>query len=401
MALDFAGLKQAVRDLSPTQINATTAGKAVNAAYQSLLRSRPNGGVWFGLKTSTLMTMLPDRTGGTVSLVQGDALVVGVGTAFNPTVDPSRYLKIGALVPLRIDSVQSATQLTLAQPWGEASLPSSTYNIMSPRYVLPTDADRVIRLVGPQWPLRRMTFDNIDIVDPGRNVRGEPLIYQERQLISANSVALAQASTLSGTVSVQEGASTVTVIFPASPGTSGYQVSGAPSWNTAWDVRSGGKTSVSFILDFGIPAPAAASFDWIVVVPSAAAGVGVVATVTEIEVWPIPSAYSTLSLEYRTRVPDLVADSDVPVLAPEVVRWAACADVCGKMYTRSGNEQWNTQAAQYGQLSREMLGPVVKEDRKMRGALRGVLDSDDASPLGDADWMGGWRMYGALFGGTK
>lgn len=395
MANDFAGLKQAVRDLSPTQIGNTAAGKAVNSAYQALLRGRPGGGVWFGLKTSTLLTMLPDRTGGTITLTQGSPVIAGVGTAFDAS-DALRFLKIGPRVPLRIESVESGVQLTLAQPWGEATLAGSTYNIMSVRYQLPSDADRVTRLVGPQWPLKRMTFGQIDVYDPGRNERGEPLIYQEMELLLAQSTALAQANVLSGQVSVPEGATSVDITLSA--GTSGYSVSGSPSWNTTWDTR-GGRTSVGFTIDFNVPAPAGAVFDWTAVVPASTSGLSVIETTTEIEVWPVPNAYSTLALEYRKRVDDLVNDSDVPVLAPELVKFAAQADVAGKLYTRTGDDTWSNAAQMYGGRAAELLKPVLAEDRKMRGALNVVLDSEDASPLGNADWLRGWRMYSALFGG--
>jgi hypothetical protein len=396
MPLDFAGLKAAVLDLSPTQINATAAGKAVNAAYQSLLRSRPNGGVWFGLKTSSLITTLPDRTGGTVTLTRGSAVVVGVGTAFDAAVDPLRFLKIGGRVPLRILSVQSPTQLTLAQTWGEATLAATVYSIMTLRYELPPDADRITRLVGSQWPVKRMTFEQIDNYDPERSVRGVPLVFQEMELLSSQTAALATANVLSGQVVVPQGATTVTVSLDA--GTSGYSVSGSPSWNTSWDTRVG-RTSIAFTIDFAIPAPAGAVFDWVAVVPGAVAGLSVVQTVTEIELWPVPSAYATFTLEYRKRVDDLVADTDVPIIAPEVVRWGACSEMCTKLYTRTGDETWSTQADKYSALVDKMLKPVLLEDRRMRGSLKGVLDSEDVGPQDSmAGWLQAWRMYGALFG---
>jgi hypothetical protein len=398
MALDYAGLKAAVRDISPTQINDTAAGKAVNSAYQSLLRARPNGGVWFGLKAQSLITTLPDRTGGTVTLTQGSTGVVGVGTAFDVAVDPLRFLKIGGVVPLRIASVQSATQLTLAQAWGEATRPATTYAIMTLRYALPSDADRVTRLVGPQWPIKRMTFDRIDEFDPERTVRGVPLVFQEMAVLGYAAGVLA-ANVLNGQVSVPQGATSVTITFATSPGTSGYSVSGAPSWNTAWDVRTG-RTATGFTIDFGVPAPAAGLFDWVAVVAGGASGVIALATTVEIELWPVPSAYGTFSLEYRKRVPDLVSDGDVPVLAPEVVRWAASAEMCNKLYTRTGEQTWKDASETYAGLASQMLKPVVQEDRKLRGSLRGVLDSDDVGSAaeGEMGWLAMWRTYGALFG---
>jgi hypothetical protein len=350
------------------------------------------------LKTSSLITTLPDRTGGTVTLTQGSAVVIGVGTAFDPAIDPLRFLKVGATVPLRIASVESATQCTLAHAWGEATVSTTPYAIMTLRYQLPTDADRILRLVGPQWPVKRMAFGQIDTYDPQRTVRGSPLAFQEMELLSAQSVSLAGSNVLAGTVVVPPGATTVTVTLSA--GTSGYEVSGSTTWNTAWNVRAGSKTSVSFIVDFGVPAPVGATFDWVAVVPGSVSGLSVVSTVTEIELWPVPSAYGTLSLEYRKRVDDLVSDSDVPVLAPEVVRWGACADMSDRLFTRTGDAVWAQMSDKFTARMTQMLQPVLKEDRVMRGALRGVLDSEDAGPQdGNIAWLQGWRMYGALFAG--
>jgi len=399
MALDFAGLRDAVRDLSPTQINATAAGKAVNAAYQSLLRSRPGGGVWFGLKTLTALTTLPDRSGGTITLTQGSPVVAGVGTAFDVAADPRRFLKTLAHVPLRIASVESPTSLTLAQAWGEATVPSTVYQIMTLRYTLPADADRIIRLAGSQWPLKRMTFERIDTYDPQRQVRGQPLVFQEAELVLATSGSVLQANILSGTVSVPLGATTVTVSLDA--GTSGYSVGGSSTWNTGWNVRQGSKTSISFILDFSVPAPAGATFDWEAVVAGGSVGALALHATTEIELWPVPNAYATLSLEARKRVNDLVNDGDVPVIAPEVVRWAASAEMCHKLFTRTGDPTWVQQADRYSALMDRMLKPVLSEDRRMRGALAGALDSDDPGPRdGAMAWGAAFRVYNSLFGGA-
>lgn len=183
MALDFAGLKAAVLALSPSQVSPAGAGDAVNRAYQTLLDSRPGGGVWFGLQTSYVETTDKDKIPGTISLSKGSNQVVGVGTNF-AIADSGlgRYLVVGDIQPIRVVQVTSPTLLLLESNWGEPSIANTGYKLIQLRYQLPADGLRIIRMAGPMWRLERRNINIIDEIDPNRQQRGQPLVWAEVEL---------------------------------------------------------------------------------------------------------------------------------------------------------------------------------------------------------------------------
>lgn len=176
--MQFAELQHAILDLSPVQIDADLAGRLVNRAYQDVAALHP----WFGLKAHTWLTSVAPKRNGTVTLTRGSATVVGSGTSFAAT-DVGRYLKVGDRHPLRIASVASPTTLTLEVAWGEASLANTPYEIVSLRYPLPADADRILRIQGPTWFLVRRSQSLIDAYDPTRKLRGVPLVFAETEQV--------------------------------------------------------------------------------------------------------------------------------------------------------------------------------------------------------------------------
>ncbi len=392
MALDYAGLTQQIINLSPTQIGTATAQAAVNTAYQALLRGRPGGGTWFGLQKSTTLSTVTDKAGGTIALTFGSQTVTGTGTAF-ASADIGRYLVVGARQPLRISDVSDATHLTLQQAWSEDSIASTVYALVTLRYSLPSDADRVLRLVGVTWPVVRRNLALIDAYDPIRAARGEPLVFCETELLLAQSSTITGASITSGTQAVTGGASTVTVTF-SSVGTSGYQVFVTPSWNTSYDIESG-RTATSFTVDFGVPAPVGGSIDWQVVVPGTPSASSL-ATGLEIELWPVPNQQMTMMLQYRKRVDDLANDSDAPVLAAELVLQAAKAEACQSLANRTGEQSWIAQAQVYTANMNRILDAVVREDRRLRGSHPVVMDVDDAVPVWDQAWIATMRQLNTL-----
>ena len=393
MALDFGGLTQGVRDLSPAQISTAQAQSAVNRAYQSILRGRPNGGVWFGLQRSATFSSVPDRVGGTCTLTQDSAIVAGVGTSWQAS-DAGRYLIIGDRVPLRILSVQGAGQLTLAQAWGEPTLAGSLYQIVTMRYALPADGDRVLRLVGPQWALGRRPLTMIDYYDPRRSMRrGVPLIYTEAELINSASILVSNPSVLSGSVLVAAGATSVVITHTA--GTSSYQATAQASWAATCDILPG-RTATTFTVGFTVPAPVGGQVDWIVVIPGASPGASVISTSVELELWPVPDQAITFTLQYRRRVADLVADRDVPVMAPEAILWMASAEQCRKLFSRTGDQTWQVQAVDYQAQADRVLGAMLSEDRRMQGVHPVALDTEDGIPFEDPAWLAAWRRWSTL-----
>lgn len=177
--LTFADLKTGVQDLSPSQVGDAVSGRAVNRAYQRILRLRP----WVMLWKSTTFAPLVDKTAGTITLTRNSTGVVGVGTAFAST-DVKRYLRYGSRQPIRITAVADATNLTLGEEWDEPTVAGAAYTLFTLRHVLPSDADRVLRVSGPSYKLERRNLGLIDYFDPTRQQRGTPAIYSEAERVS-------------------------------------------------------------------------------------------------------------------------------------------------------------------------------------------------------------------------
>lgn len=181
----FSDIYTAAQNVSPSQITAARAKTLSNQAYQYVLRMRE----WFGFRKYTTFATVPDKSAGTITLTINSQTVTGVGTAFAAS-DVGRYLSIGTGAPtptggqrnpIRISAVANATSLTLEQAWGESTLAAIGYLIYSLRYVLPSDAEKIIQLRGPIWPLSRRSPALVDSIDPSRRTRGNGLLFYEAE----------------------------------------------------------------------------------------------------------------------------------------------------------------------------------------------------------------------------
>lgn len=298
MSLQFSDLYQAVLDISPTQITTAQAKSAVNRAYLSIARLRR----WFGLNTEDSFVTSPDKTNGTITLTQNSSAVVGVNTTFAAT-DIGRYLRVGSRVLLRIGNVTDATHLTLVKAWGESSISSTAYAIVTLRYTLPSTVERIIRIRGPQWFLVRRNLTLIDAYDPLRLMRNVPLIYTEVEIVGG---------------------------------------------------------------------------------------------VKEYELWPVPNSYDTYARSCRLSTPQLVNDTDIPLISPEAIMWRASKEVSKKLYARSGDKAWSETAQGYDEDYQDTLNGMVQEDRLMRGSHPIVFDAEDASPIYDPGFLAFQRAWVSL-----
>lgn len=177
--MSFIDMQNAVLALSPNQLTTGSADPGnvkfvVNNAYSQLLRYRP----WVETLRQRVVTSQAPVTAGTVTVGNGLTLVTGAATAWTSAL-VGRYLRIGQRAQIRIESVASATSLTLSQNWDDISLSAQKYEINQIRFALPLDAERVLRIVGPQWFLNRQNAWLIDIQDPIRILHGPPLVYTE------------------------------------------------------------------------------------------------------------------------------------------------------------------------------------------------------------------------------
>lgn len=178
--LTFAEIYGSVQNLSPNQISATVAKARANEAYRDILRLR----AWLGLQVTDTFYNPLDKNTGTISLTEGSAAVVGIDTSLD-SGDVGRYLEVGQRVPIRIASVTDSLNFTLEQSWGEPNLSTSPYIIKTLRYNLPTDAERIIRITGPDWPLVRRSPALIDYFDPKRIWRGDPMVFCEIEITTS------------------------------------------------------------------------------------------------------------------------------------------------------------------------------------------------------------------------
>ncbi len=92
---------------------------------------------WYGLLVKGQIDVPDVVTGGSVAVTNASKIVTGTGTAFTSAM-VGRQWRIGFSFPIyTIDSVQSATQLTLDLPWGDADRTNSSYNIFQNIVAIP------------------------------------------------------------------------------------------------------------------------------------------------------------------------------------------------------------------------------------------------------------------------
>lgn len=118
-------------------------------------------------------------TTGTATVTNGSAVVTGSGTAWASTMVGQQF-RIGLLTPIYdIASVQSATQLTLADVWGAASNTSVGYQIYTAYVLPPTDFHSLTSIYDPNfnWQLwTTVTQAELNTYDAQRASQGTPYV---------------------------------------------------------------------------------------------------------------------------------------------------------------------------------------------------------------------------------
>lgn len=114
---------------------------------------------WWWLEKSTRITMLPTYKTGTVSGSAGSAVLTFVGTTLTTTGIRAGdwFQKIGDTNYFEITSVDTELQATLTTELPEAIAALSTYRIVRPYYLLPTDYGRLRAEI--LYPERGSTID--------------------------------------------------------------------------------------------------------------------------------------------------------------------------------------------------------------------------------------------------
>jgi len=107
-------------DVPPTMVKSW-----INEAYRDVIDRRR----WAGLKVRGQLITPNLTTAGTISINQGDTVVNGTGTAWTQDLVGQQLRSGFSTGFFNIQSVQSATQLTLDMPWGNPTIVTAGYSI--------------------------------------------------------------------------------------------------------------------------------------------------------------------------------------------------------------------------------------------------------------------------------
>ena len=118
--------------------------------------------------------------------------------------------------------------------------------------------------------------------------------------------------------------------------------------------------------------------------------------VIEVELWPVPSANTTLALTYRATIPPLVAPTDTPVLPGDVIMKAAQAEGCNILASRTGESIWLTLGSTYLKQFVEMRDSLAREDRRRHGSRPVAFDAEDMPSMNDPGWLAAYRAIQTL-----
>ncbi len=94
---------------------------------------------------------------GTVTVTRSSTIVTGSGTSFTSTLAGQQF-RTGTTYPIyTIESVQSATQLTLTVPWGGATDSTQNYQIYQAYVTVPSDFHAFISVYDPNFNWQLLT----------------------------------------------------------------------------------------------------------------------------------------------------------------------------------------------------------------------------------------------------
>lgn len=122
---------------------------------------------WSRRRTTVMINTVAPVTQGTISIVQGSAIVNGVGTAF-VAGNVGQYLRIGEDSYYKIQSVQNGLQLTLEAVYVYPSIVGSGYSIFQFSYSLPSNIEKVLSIKSRTVKLVERTKILIDMIDSAK-----------------------------------------------------------------------------------------------------------------------------------------------------------------------------------------------------------------------------------------
>ncbi len=119
-------------------------------------------------------------SGGTITVTNASAAIVGVGTAF-AAAHVGKQIKIGGRV-FTIASRSDTTNLVIDKNWPLATAGSTSYSILDAYVTVPTDFYGFVSVIDPDVPAKLWTnFDvsHIDFLDSKRTTTGNPRLLAD------------------------------------------------------------------------------------------------------------------------------------------------------------------------------------------------------------------------------
>jgi hypothetical protein len=147
------------------------AQKFINNAFRRVIDSR----LWYGLLLKGQVNVPNAVTGGTVTVTNNSPVIMGVGTAFNPSMIKSSF-RVGFSTPIyRIASFQSPTQITLDLPWGGPTQSNVAYMIFQNIVSFGNNIKKLLAVVNQRQGYRmklHMPQEVLNIYDTWRTTTG-------------------------------------------------------------------------------------------------------------------------------------------------------------------------------------------------------------------------------------
>lgn len=137
---------------------------------------------WSKRTTTVMINTVSPVTQGTISVVQGTAIVNGVGTAF-VAGNVGQYLRIGQDTYYKIQSVQNGLQLTLEANYVYPSINGSGYSIFQFTYSLPSTIEKINSIKSRTVKLverSKILIDTIDAAKTATDSDPESWAYGDR-----------------------------------------------------------------------------------------------------------------------------------------------------------------------------------------------------------------------------
>jgi len=164
---NFGQIQSELQLLVMAKLLGTDTGTLLNSCQRDEVES---GWPWSFLLTNTVIYTSAPQSAGTVTVTQGSATVNGVGTSFFLPSNAKSIINVGTSnISIPIASVQSATQLTLSEPWGAPSITGS-YSISTPIYSILGFLE--IYNIRQIIDLTKISRESLNIKDPARMETG-------------------------------------------------------------------------------------------------------------------------------------------------------------------------------------------------------------------------------------